>query len=191
MLLFEKTAKDLQVNVIPSQLRALLASPTAPANKCSRNDGKPKLWTASRRSSRFSPPDGYPLSSAGTSTLLRNHLPPRTAPERLEFPLERPFPIAKHQQQYDTRLPQVRCGPCLRQHPQSRCRSDLVSGFATFRTLTHLHRRIRFTHVMLRRLPMAAFRPCRCQQRPCQSELLPPDQGVRQRTPHHAGHTIE
>jgi len=27
-------------------------------------------------------------------------------------------------------------------------------------------------------LPMAAFRPCRCQQRPCQSVLLPPDRGV-------------
>ncbi|MDP8285634.1 MAG: hypothetical protein RAP03_03115, partial [Candidatus Electryonea clarkiae] len=26
--------------------------------------------------------------------------------------------------------------------------------------------------------PMAAFRPCRCQQRPCQSVLLPPDRGV-------------
>ena len=81
------SAKDLQVNFIPSQLRTLLASSTAPANKCSRNDGKPKLWTASHRSSRFYPPDGYPLSPAGTSTLLRNHLSPHTASESLESPL--------------------------------------------------------------------------------------------------------
>ena len=41
-----------------------------------------------RGSSRFSPPDGYPLSQAGISTLLRIHLPPHTASIRLESPLE-------------------------------------------------------------------------------------------------------
>src|SRR5690606_37025908 len=32
-----------------------------------------------RRSFSFSPPDGYPLSSARTSSLLRSHLPPHIA----------------------------------------------------------------------------------------------------------------
>ena len=46
----------------------------------------------SRGSSRFSPPDCYQLSQAGTSSLLRSHLPPCTASFDLEFPLESPYP---------------------------------------------------------------------------------------------------
>ncbi|MDP8285077.1 MAG: hypothetical protein RAP03_00305, partial [Candidatus Electryonea clarkiae] len=79
-----------------------------------------------------------------------------------------------------------------RLYPQSRYRSDLVSGFAILCTLTHLSRRIRFAYAVHRMLPMASFRPCRCQQRPCQSVLLPPNRGVLiKRCPHHAGHTYE
>jgi hypothetical protein len=42
---------------------------------------------------RVSPPDCYQLSLAGTSTLLRAHLPPRTASIGLESPLEPLYPL--------------------------------------------------------------------------------------------------
>lgn len=54
---------------------------------------------------------------------------------------------------------------------------DQVSGFALCSTLTHPQRRIRFACAMCRLLPIASFRPCRCQQRPCDSDCLPPDRG--------------
>ena len=54
---------------------------------------------------------------------------------------------------------------------------DQVSGFTLFGTLTHPQRRIRFACAMCSLLPIASFRPCRCQQRPCDSDCLPPDQG--------------
>ena len=43
-------------------------------------------------SSRFSPPVCYQLSQAGTSSLLRSHLPPHTASFSLESPLGPPYP---------------------------------------------------------------------------------------------------
>lgn len=46
-----------------------------------------------RGSSRFCPPHHCWLSLAGTSSLLRDHLPPRTASFRLEFPLVLPYPL--------------------------------------------------------------------------------------------------
>lgn len=45
-----------------------------------------------RSSFRFCPPHHYWLSLAGTSSLLRDHLPPRTASFCLEFPLVLPYP---------------------------------------------------------------------------------------------------
>jgi hypothetical protein len=77
----------------------------------------------------------------------------------------------------DTRLPQLPRAPCELPHPQSRTGSDQVSGFAISCTLTHPSRRIRFACAMCSSLPIASFRPCRCQQRPCDSDCLPPGRG--------------
>jgi len=52
---------------------------------------------------------------------------------------------------------------------------DQVSGFTLCCTLTHPQRRSRFACTMCSSLPIASFRPCRCQQRPCDSDYLPPD----------------
>ncbi|MDK2848186.1 MAG: hypothetical protein PWP34_1539 [Desulfuromonadales bacterium] len=136
------------------------------------------LPTSCNRSSRFSPPDGYPLSQAGTSSLLRNLLPPRTAskdPQVSSWDFLTRFFDRKTEtiRGFPSYLP----APCKRRHPQSRYGSDQVSGFALFRTLTHPQRRIRFACAMCRLLPIASFRPCRCQQRPCDSDCLPPDRG--------------
>jgi hypothetical protein len=136
--------------------------------------GSRRPLRTSRRSSRFSPPDCYQLSQAGTSSLLRIHLPPCTASFDLEFPLESPYPQPARN---DTRLPQLLRAPCKLPHPQSLNRSDQVSGFALFCTLTHQLSRIRFTCAMCSLLPIASFRPCRCRQRPCDSDCLPLGRG--------------
>lgn len=62
-------------------------------------------------------------------------------------------------------------------YPQSHHGADQVSGFALFCTLAHPFCRIRFAFAMYRSLPIASFRPCRCQQRPCNSDCLPPGRG--------------
>ena len=67
--------------------------------------------------------------------------------------------------------------PCEQPHPQSRHRSDQAPGIAIFCTLTLLCRRTRFAYAVCRSLPIASFRPCRCQQRPCDSDCLPPGRG--------------
>ena len=77
----------------------------------------------------------------------------------------------------DTRLPQLLRAPCKLPHPQSLKGSDQVSGFALSCTLTHQLSRIRFTCAMCSLLPIASFRPCRRQQRPCESDCLPPGRG--------------
>ena len=76
-------SENLRINFLPSQPAALLASPSAPANLAAGHPG-------------FPPPDGYPLSPAGTSSLLRIHLPPHTASIRLESPLEFHYPLRTH-----------------------------------------------------------------------------------------------
>jgi len=129
-------------------------------------------------SSRFYPPDCYQLSQAGTSSLLRIHLPPRTASKGLEFPLvpSLPDPSTKW-------IETIRGFPSYLWLPVSYrilnhvTGYDQVSGFALCCTLTHPLRRIRFACAMCSLLPIASFRPCRCQQRPCDSDCLPPDQG--------------
>ena len=77
----------------------------------------------------------------------------------------------------DMRLPQLLTGSCEQPHPQSRHGSDQVPGFALFRTLTHPRRRIRFARAVCRSLPIASFRPRRCQRRPCDSDCLPLGRG--------------
>ncbi len=85
----------------------------------------------------------------------------------------------------NTRLPRLRRAPCKEFHPQSRHRIDEVLGVALFRslpgsltcTLTLLWRRIRFAYAMYHLLPVASFRPCRCQQRPCDSDCPSSRQG--------------
>jgi len=56
--------ETLPRNFSPSQRAVLLATGRPPG--------------PSQTSSRFSPPHGYPASSAATSSLLRDHLPPHT-----------------------------------------------------------------------------------------------------------------
>jgi hypothetical protein len=127
-------------------------------------------------SSRFCPPHCYQLSQAGISTLLRTHLPPHTASIRLGLLLVLLY-SDKKKLGNGARLPRLRRVPCEQSHPQSRIRADQVSGFALFGTLTLLIRRIRFACAMYRSLPIASFRPCRYQQRPYDSDCLPPDRG--------------
>ena len=70
--------ENLQINFIPSQLIWLLDI-SAPDEQAA--------W-----SFRFYPPHCYQLSKAGTSSLLRNHLPPHIASVGLELPLVPPYP---------------------------------------------------------------------------------------------------
>jgi hypothetical protein len=113
-----------------------------------------------RGSSRFYPPDCYQLSQAGTSSLLRIHLPPCTASFDLESPLESHYPLTTRD---DTRLPQLLRTPCELPHPLSLHGSDQEWGFALFCTLTHPLSRIRFTCAVCSSLPIASFRPYRYQ----------------------------
>ena len=152
----------LKMSFLPSQPGALLST-----------SGPCEL---SRRSSRFCPPVCYQLSQAGISSLLRSHLPPHTASVSLESPLA-PSCMPLVFRQLDMRLPQLRRVPCDRCHPQPPRRSDQEQGFTLQCTLTHLPCRIRFAFAMYRSLPIASFRPCRCQQRPCDSDCLPPGRG--------------
>ena len=75
------------------------------------------------------------------------------------------------------RLPQLLLAPCELLHPQSHNGSDQVVDFTTFCTLILPLCRIRFTCAVCSSLPIASFRPCRYQQRPCDSDCLPPGQG--------------
>ena len=128
-------------------------------------------------SSRFCPPVCYQLSQAGTSSLLRSHLPPCIASLSLESPLGHPYPYPSNDGWNNARLPQLLRAPCELLHPQSRHGFDQVLGVTPFCTLTLPCRRIRFTCAVCRSLPIASFRPCRCQQRPCDLDCLPPDRG--------------
>lgn len=153
---------ELEMNFLPSQPWSLLGlhGPCGPG----------------RRSSRFYPPVRYRLSQAGTSSLLRIHLPPHTASEDLESPLV-PSWTPSGFGRAGARLPQLLRVSREQPHPQSQYRSDQVWGFATFSTLTHLHCRIWFACAVCRSLPIASFRPCRYRQRPCNSDCLPPGRG--------------
>lgn len=88
-----------------------------------------------------------------------------------------PIPATTLTYRNNARLPRLRRTPCEQSHPQSRYGTDQVSGFALFWTLTLPYRRIRFTFAMYHSLPIASFRPCRYQQRPCDSDCLPPGRG--------------
>ena len=125
---------------------------------------------------QFSPPVCCQLSQAGTSSLLRIHLPPHTASVGLEFPLVPAWKPSLYGRS-GARLPQLLRVSCERPHPQSHRRSDQVWGFTIFGTLTHLQCRIWFAFAVCRSLPIASFRPCRYQQRPCNLDCLPPGRG--------------
>ena len=84
---------------------------------------------------RFYPPRCYQVSLAGISSLLRIHLPPHTASDCLEFPLDVTYPLKKKEN--SIRLPRLRRTPCEQCHPQTHNGSDQVWGFALFCTLTH------------------------------------------------------
>ena len=67
--------------------------------------------------------------------------------------------------------------PCRRFHPHSHHAADQVCDFALFCTLISACCRIRFAYAMYRLPPIASFRPCCYQQRPCNSDCLPPYRG--------------
>jgi hypothetical protein len=136
---------------------------------------RPRVYQ-DNRSFRFYPPDCYQLSSAETSSLLRDHLPPHTASLRLGSPLVLHY-LQPLLSENDMRLPQLPRTPGKLRHPQSPNGFDQVSGFALFCTLTLPSGRIRFTCAMGSLLPIASFRPCRCRQRPCDSDCLPLGRG--------------
>lgn len=85
------------------------------------------LW-----SFRFYPPHCYQASLAGTSSLLRTHLPPRTL-STLESPLA--SKALPSQPRFGVRLPPLLQAPSKQRRPASHHRSDRVSDFALFRRL--------------------------------------------------------
>ncbi len=76
-------SKNLRTYFLPSQPTMLLAM----ASPC-----RPDY-----RSFRFYPPHCYQVSQAGTSSLLRIHLPPHTTLVCLKFPLDFPYPPTEEQ----------------------------------------------------------------------------------------------
>lgn len=108
-------------------------------------------------SSRFYPPDCYQLSLAGTSSLLRVHLPPCTASVRLESPLDVAY-LERTIQGFPSYL-RLPVNNLILNHLNG---SDQVSGFALLCTLTHPPGRIRFAYAMCCSPPIASFRPQRC-----------------------------
>ncbi len=157
-----KTSKKLQIDFIPSQ----------------------PIWLLTHISPRQTLPSGHPGFTLQSVTSFQRpgfhnyygiicHLTPLRS--TLGLPLCLSFPEKEFKN--DIRLPRLRRTPCEQSHPQSRYGIDQVPGVALCGTLTLPLRRIRFTYVMYRSLSIASFRPCRCQQRPCDSNYLPPDQG--------------
>lgn len=138
-------SKDFLENFVPSHPRCAFGGTTVPC-------------TCRQRSSRFSPPHRCRLSSAGTFSLLRTHLPPAATSIRLDSHLAFLYLCTRSQQA----SPVTVRAPCEQSHPQAHCRSDQVLGFALFCTLTYLHCRIRFAFAMYCSLPIASFRPLRC-----------------------------
>ncbi len=95
----------------------------------------------------------------------------------LSYLLNLPIPATSLTYRNNARLPRLRRTPCEQSHPQTHYGFDQVSGFVLFWTLTLPQRRIRFAYAMYCSLPIASFRPSRYQQRPCDSDCLPPDRG--------------
>ena len=161
-LMHRKTSNTLQIDFIPSQL----------------------IWLLAHISPRRTMPPGHPGFTLQSVTSfhrpgLHNYygIICHLTPLRLTSgpPLRLPFPEKNFRN--DIRFPRLKQTPCEQSHPQSRYGVDQVLGVALCGTLTLPLRRIRFTYVMYRSLSIASFRPCRCQQRPCDSNYLPPDQG--------------
>lgn len=155
--------ESLRINFLPSQPKALLASPSAPANHAA---GRP----------------GFLLQS-----VTRFHWPGfqhyygflcHLTPLRFVLSLLLSSSIRfGHAERNGMRLPQLLAVPCEQPHPQSRPAVGQVSGFTILCTLAHAVRRIRFACAVCRSLPIASFRPCRSRQRPCDSDCLPLDRG--------------
>ena len=82
-------------------------------------------------SSGFCPPHCYQASLAGTSSLLRAHLPPCMSLAVCLSLLLQDRP-QRSSPSDDTGLPQLGQAPCERSHPQSRNRSDRVLDIALF-----------------------------------------------------------
>lgn len=153
-------SENFQINFIPSQPVPLLAY-TSPQQ--TRLPGHPGFTLHTVTS--FHRPGFHHYYG------IICHLTPLR--QALDSSLYLPIPTCGN----DIRLPRLRRTPCKQSHPQSRYGTDQVPGFTLFRTLTLPHRRIRFAYAMDRSLPIASFRPRRCQQRPCDSDCLPPGRG--------------
>ncbi len=156
-------SENLRINFLPSQPAALLASPSAPANLAA---GHPDFLL--QTVTRFLRP-GFQHYYGFIC-----HLTPLRSVSSLLLSFTIRSGCAGRN---DMRLPQLLTGSCELPHPQTRHGSDQVLGVALFSTLTHPRRRIRFACAMCRSLPIASFRPCRCQQRPCDLDCLPLGRG--------------
>ena len=138
---------DLRINFLPSQPRALLASPLAPTNATAGHPGF-LLQTVTC----FLRP-GFPHYYG----VICHLTPLRSALSFLLYLSIHCF------QRNGVRLPQLLTGPCKQLHPQSRHESDQELGVAIFCTLAHSFRRIRFACAVCHLPPIASFRPHRCQ----------------------------
>ena len=108
------------------------------------------------RSSRFYPPVCYQLSQAGTSSLLRNHLPPRTASKSLEFPLV-PFLLGSLTVRAETirGFPSYLPAPSKLPHPQPRY--GVRSGIG-LRDSLHAYPPVAPNQVRLRYVQLTSYR---------------------------------
>ena len=102
-------------------------TPSHPQRLLARHRPTSRCW----RSSRFCPPHCYQASLAGTSSLLRAHLPPCMSLAGCLSLLLQDRP-QRSSPSDDTGLPQLGQAPCERSHPQTRNRSDRVLDIALF-----------------------------------------------------------
>ena len=110
----------------------------------------------SDRSSRFYPPVCYQLSQAGTSSLLRNHLPPRTASNGLESPLVPSLTMSLSVKHGTIRgFPSYLPAPCEQPHPQSRYGIRPGTGLCA---MLHAYPPVAPNQVRLRYVPFTSYR---------------------------------
>jgi hypothetical protein len=147
---------SLHTCFLPSQPSALLASPKAPANHAAGHPGFILQSVAS-------------FHGPGLRHYYGFICHPAPLRSRLGSPLARdlPFPDGTGLPRFIVRIP-VRFTDLNHRTGLTEYRASY-----TFGRLTRLNCRIRFAYAPATSLPIASFRPCRCQQRPCESDCLP------------------
>ena len=147
---------SLHTCFLPSQPSALLASPKAPANHAAGHPGCILQSVAS-------------FHRPGLHHYYGFICHPAPLRSRLGSPLARdlPFPDGTGLPRFIVRIP-VRFTDLNHRTGLTEYRASY-----TFGRLTRLNCRIRFAYAPVTSLPIASFRPCRCQQRPCESDCLP------------------